>query len=136
MFGRNEVHLANRHRYLHEAAGRRFVFSVDERAVDIDQPEIPGEHERCPDCLDVAHRYETPTAEQTARRDAVKATVAELNEFLDEEQKSAEQRGENLVTWPSIGDSERILRAAQLPPAESEDQQDASDDDTPEPPTR
>jgi hypothetical protein len=49
MFRPDLVHLANLTNKLHTAGGRRFVFAVDTRTVDVDRPESK-QTSRCPDC--------------------------------------------------------------------------------------
>lgn len=81
------THFANINRYLHKAAGLRWVFAVCDSAVDLDMPpEYPGLTERCPDCQDWARQHghldQDPEARETRRQDA----LTELDQAINEDQ--------------------------------------------------
>ncbi|ALG07678.1 hypothetical protein AOZ06_13170 [Kibdelosporangium phytohabitans] len=49
-FRPNLAHLVNLTGRPRLAGGRRWAFAVDDKTADIDQPEIPDQTSRCPDC--------------------------------------------------------------------------------------
>jgi hypothetical protein len=83
------AHFANINRYLHTAADLAWVYSVCTWSVLPNEPEVPGQTERCPNCEDWArahgHLNDGPSPdEQKARKRRQEQAVADLDEFLDD----------------------------------------------------